>query len=91
MGMHMGDFKDGKPYHMEPDEYGQVTARCNATVFKPYIGIGYNGCPTSNKRLRIGFDADVPDTTGVSALRQGYESAAQYQFQNLLHTILSMK
>lgn len=59
MGMHMGDFKDGKPYYMEPDEYGQVMARCNATVFKPYLGIGYNGCPTSNKRLRIGFDAGV--------------------------------
>ncbi len=59
MGIHIGDFKDGTPYYMEPDEYAQVSANCYTNVFKPYLGIGYNGCPTSDKRLRIGFDAGV--------------------------------
>lgn len=59
MGIHVGNFKDGTPYYMEPNRKAMAEARCYVNRFKPYLGIGYNTCPTSDNRLRIGFDAGV--------------------------------
>lgn len=43
MGMHIGDFKDGTPYIMEPDADNMVKARMKVNAFRPYIGAGYEG------------------------------------------------
>lgn len=56
MGIHIGDFKDGKPYMMQPDKDGMVKASAYANVFRPYVGLGYTGPLTKNKRLN--FDVD---------------------------------
>lgn len=56
MGIHIGDFKDGKPYMMQPDKDGMVKANAYANVFRPYVGLGYTGPLTKNKRLN--FDVD---------------------------------
>lgn len=41
IGIHIGDFKDGKPYIMEPAPDGTISARAYVNHFKPYIGAGY--------------------------------------------------
>lgn len=56
MGIHIGDFKDGTPYMMQPDEEGMVKAKAYANAFRPYVGLGYSGPLTKNKRLN--FDVD---------------------------------
>lgn len=59
LGMHVGDFKDGTPYIMEPGNDGMVKASAFVNRFKPYVGIGYNGAPARDKRFKIGFDLGV--------------------------------
>lgn len=56
MGIHIGDFKDGRPYMMQPDKDGMVKASAYANAFRPYVGLGYTGPLTKNKRLN--FDVD---------------------------------
>ena len=41
MGIHIGDFKDGSPYIMDPAPDGSVTSRAFVNRFKPYLGAGY--------------------------------------------------
>lgn len=43
MGVHVGDFKDGKPYRMEPDANNMVSCRIKVNNFRPYLGFGYGG------------------------------------------------
>lgn len=59
MGIHMGDFHDGKPYMMEPDKDGLVKANVFVNKFKPYVGVGYNGALPKNNKFKIGFDLGV--------------------------------
>lgn len=42
MGVHIGDFKDGTPYIMEPAPDGSVSAKAYVNHFKPFIGAGYS-------------------------------------------------
>ena len=57
MGMHVGDFDDGKPYLMEPGEDGMVRAEVKANGFKPYLGLGYGGrLLKNNDKFHIAFD-----------------------------------
>lgn len=56
MGIHVGDFKDGKPYIMHPDTDGMVKANMFVNAFRPYVGAGYTTPFSSNKRLI--FDVD---------------------------------
>lgn len=42
MGIHVGDFKDGTPYLMEPAPDGSVSAKAYVNHFKPFIGAGYS-------------------------------------------------
>ena len=42
MGIHVGDFKDGTPYVMEPAPDGTISAKAYVNHFKPYIGAGYS-------------------------------------------------
>ena len=60
MGMHVGDFPDGTPYMMEPDENNMVKAEMKVNAFKPYLGAGYSGLiDKKNDRLHFAADAGV--------------------------------
>lgn len=56
MGIHVGDYKDGKPYMMQPDKDGMVKVNAFAKKFKPYVGLGYTG--TLDKAKKWGLDVD---------------------------------
>lgn len=59
VGIHIGDFKDGKPYLMEPSKDGAVRAKARTNPFKPYLGFGYNGALDREKRWNVGVEAGV--------------------------------
>lgn len=60
MGMHVGDFPDGTPYMMEPDQDNMVKATMEVNSFKPYLGAGYNGLiDKNNDRLKIAADCGI--------------------------------
>ena len=59
MGMHVGDFKDGTPYIMEPSPDGSLRAKAFVNKFKPYLGFGYSGAIDAEKRWNVGFEAGV--------------------------------
>lgn len=75
MGMHIGDFKDGTPYIMEPASDGSLSARGFVKRFRPYLGFGYSGNLDSTGKWQIGVEAgaifwggipDVYDQNGVN-------------------------
>jgi hypothetical protein len=52
--------KKGEAYIMQPDENSMVKTDMKVNSFKPYVGIGYDGCLVKgNERVKIGFDAGV--------------------------------
>ena len=53
----MGDFKNGDPYMMEPDENGMVRADMYVNHFKPYIGVGYTTPISKDGRWTFSVDA----------------------------------
>lgn len=57
MGIHIGDFKNGTPYIMEPAPDGTVSAKALVNSFKPYVGFGYSSTVDPNKRLELGVEA----------------------------------
>lgn len=57
IGIHIGDFKNGTPYFMEPDSDGTVRANALANIFKPYLGFGYSGHLDQKKKWSIGLEA----------------------------------
>lgn len=59
MGVHIGDFKDGKPYIMEPAPDGTVSARAFVNHFKPYLGAGYATDLDKNGKWHFGVDIGV--------------------------------
>ncbi len=57
MGVHIGDYKDGTPYRMEPDENNMVSCRIKTNSFRPYLGFGYGGrLSKHNDRNWVSFD-----------------------------------
>lgn len=56
MGIHIGDFKDGRPYMMKPDKDGMVKASAFVNAFRPYVGLGYTGAVSKDGRWN--FDVD---------------------------------
>ena len=57
MKIHVGDFKDGTPYYMYPDDNCTVSAKGFANVFKPYLGFGYGGrLSKKSDKYFISFD-----------------------------------
>lgn len=65
MGMHVGDFKDGTPYIMEPAPDGSLSAKAYVKKFKPYLGFGYSGNLDKSGKLKIGFEAGALFWGGV--------------------------
>lgn len=59
LGIHVGDFKNGEPYYMEPDSDGSVSAKAFVNKFKPYLGFGYSGALDAAKRWNVGVEAGV--------------------------------
>ncbi|MDE6532257.1 MAG: hypothetical protein K2M27_01825 [Muribaculaceae bacterium] len=59
MGIHLGDFKDGKPYYMDPASNGTLSAKAFVNAFKPYLGFGYSGAIDAAKRWNVGVEAGV--------------------------------
>lgn len=60
MGMHVGDFPDGEPYMMEPDQDNMVKAEMIVNAFKPYLGAGFDGLfDKKNDRLKFKADCGV--------------------------------
>ena len=57
MGIHIGDFKDGTPYIMEPAPDGSVSAKAYVNRFKPYLGFGYSGSLDKTAKWTIGVEA----------------------------------
>lgn len=56
MGIHIGDFKDGTPYIMEPAPDGTVSAKAFVNHFKPYLGAGYNTDLDPKGKWHLGVD-----------------------------------
>ena len=59
MGVHIGDFKDGTPYIMEPAPDGTVSAKAFVNHFKPYLGAGYSTGLDAKNRWELGIDLGV--------------------------------
>lgn len=56
MGIHIGDFKDGKPYIMEPAPDGTVSAHAFINHFKPYVGAGFSTSLDDKGKWNLGVD-----------------------------------
>ena len=56
MGVHIGDFKDGTPYIMEPAPDGTISAKAFVNHFKPYLGAGYSTDIDREGRWHFGID-----------------------------------
>lgn len=57
MGMHVGDYKDGTSYRMEPDADNMVSCKIKVNNFRPYLGFGYGGYLSKRSdRNWISFD-----------------------------------
>lgn len=59
MGVHIGEFKDGSPYIMEPAPDGSVSAKAFVNHFKPYLGAGYNTDLDGAGKWHFGVDLGV--------------------------------
>lgn len=56
MGIQIGDFKDGKPYVMEPAPDGTVSASAFVNHFKPYLGAGFSTPMDLEERWHFSID-----------------------------------
>ena len=59
MGIHIGDFKDGTPYIMDPAPDGSISAKALVNRFKPYLGAGYSTDLDRDKKWHLGVDLGV--------------------------------
>lgn len=59
MGIHIGDFKDGKPYMMQPGSDGMVTANAFVNRFRPYVGTGFTKQLGKDSRFKFDVDCGV--------------------------------
>lgn len=59
MGIHIGDFKDGTPYIMDPAPDGTVSAKAFVNHFKPYLGAGYSTNLDKEGKWHFGVDLGV--------------------------------
>lgn len=65
LGIHIGDFKSGGSYIMEPSPDGTVTAKALVNHFKPYLGGGYSTELDSEGKWHFGVDVGVLFWGGV--------------------------
>ncbi len=68
MGIHVGDYKDGRPYMMQPDADGMVKVNAFVNRFKPYAGLGYTGEVGKDRRWKLDVDCGVMMWGGTPSL-----------------------
>ena len=68
MGIHIGDYKDGRPYMMQPDSDGMVKVNAFVNRFKPYAGLGYTGEVGKDRRWKLDVDCGVMMWGGTPSL-----------------------
>lgn len=56
IGVYVGNDDEGDPYVMEPDELAMLSAKAKVNRFKPFVGFGYDGAISKDRRFRLGFD-----------------------------------
>lgn len=56
MGVHMGNFKDGTPFYMEPGRDGTMRAEAVVNTFRPYLGFGYGGFLDKQKKFAVALE-----------------------------------
>lgn len=59
LGVYIGDFKDGRPYYMEPDKDGTVKANAYVNTMRWYTGLGYTTSVSKDQRWNIGLDLGI--------------------------------
>ncbi len=57
IGIHVGDYPDGRPYMMEPGSDATVKADLIVNSFKPYLGLGY--LTSFGSHINFGVDGGV--------------------------------
>ena len=68
MGIHVGDYKDGRPYMMQPDKDGMVKVSAFVNRFKPYVGLGYTSDLGKTKRWKLDVDCGMMMWGGTPSL-----------------------
>ena len=88
MGIHIGDFKDGKPYIMDPAPDGSLVAKAFVNHFKPYLGIGYTTDIDKKKRWHFGLDLGALFWGGApDVINHDYNSGKNVNFTKDLTNI----
>lgn len=87
MGIHIGDFKDGTPYIMEPAPDGTVSARAYINHFKPYLGAGYSTNLDKAGKWNFGVDVGAVFWGGVpDVINHDYATGRDVNFtKDLIH------
>lgn len=57
IGIHIGDYKNGTPYYMEPDKDGTVSAKAFVNTFRYFTGVGYSTSLSADHRWNLAVDA----------------------------------
>lgn len=68
MGIHVGDYKDGRPYMMQPDTDGLVKVSAFVNRFKPYAGLGYTGGLDKAGKWKLDVDCGAMMWGGAPSL-----------------------
>lgn len=88
MGVHIGDFKDGTPYIMEPAPDGSVSAQAFVNHFKPYLGAGYSTDLDQKGKWHLGVDLGVIFWGGApSVINHDYVTGKDINFTKQLVNI----
>ncbi|MCH5229691.1 MAG: hypothetical protein J1F12_06845 [Muribaculaceae bacterium] len=88
MGVHIGDFKNGTPYIMEPAPDGTVSAKAFVNHFKPYLGAGYTTNIDKEGKWNVGIDLGVLFWGGVpDVINHDYTTGKDINFSKDLINI----
>ncbi len=68
LGIYAGDYKDGNPCFVMPDDEGLVKMKTKVNRFRPYIGFGYGGSLSADGKWQASFDAGVQFWGGTPKL-----------------------
>ena len=80
MGVHIGDFKDGSPYIMEPAPDGSISAKAYVNRFKPYIGAGYSTDLDHDGRWHFGIDVGALFWGSPNVINHDYKTDRDISF-----------
>ena len=68
LGVYAGDFSDGTPCMLTPDETGILSMKTKVNRFRPYLGFGYGGNISADGKWQASFDAGVQFWGGTPKL-----------------------